>query len=624
MRIVTSLEKIGTQGCKSVRKFLRGLTPQSERQKVMAMKRKPKQEEPGIDLISGGLLSTVTTHQRNVLATSVRDALRRTPRSIQNRCDPFTGSKTKPKVKWKNRSKEKDMVSCNLPKTIPVLKTADKTTTPIPNGGWMTEYHAKKSITSDDSELHAMWWDFHDDRSLRMKTLPIDISNKDKLERIRSSQLSQESKATLNIVKAMGITPRSQKHGPKLVGTAPHQASPEFSDVILNNPVYKQELIDRYVEGLSMNDLQITFPILNGAPMYHDPINSTTTVSYEHSVDSVSLAGDDTDLEALIAALEVHIEVDTDAQPIVLAGPVTPLAAPSVPPTLVERETQYEQEQWTAQWPINPNRIYSVEEWTPDHQDMYDTMVSLRGQYKGTAAAKSLVNVKRIAAQRDEGGFAYQHWLIKNRSSINLRTRVELSKQRVNPEHTLNLGVSVHPLFHVGGDKFEMNTRFYQHRNLAMHEMGVLESKAMGEWYEHTDKIIARIETDKAEARMALLNLNAGKIIEQAHKEELVDKIVDDVITKQESKSQLGFKQWNYMIASQYTTETTQATTVREDSPLVDQPTAEVVDLSLIRNKRASGIGSLLHGFNFDISSLSKEEKEGARKLLDYMSKQLG
>ncbi len=567
----------------------------------MAMKRKPKDSDISVDLTSGVTAPMLAGYQHTRLSDVIKGALRKPSRSLENRCKPFETRNKKLQVKWKKRKKIVDSVSSNLAKTIPVLDLDD----------------GPQSI-ADDAERHALWWDFNGDRSTLMKTLPINMPAKEKAERLRSIRMSQESKARINNVKACGITPRSHKKLPKIISPhVPHHASSEFGEVVADNPEYMQEMYERYLVNLSIGklaslDMELCFtPERTGVPVTHHDVNP---IDYT-----------DVNAEETIRKLEALVEEDKQDT----VSPVTALdnfdissALPSdtAVPTLVQRETQYEQEQWGMNWPIDPNVTFSIEEWTPDHEDMYKTMVAYRRQYRGTQAAKSLVACKRSATKRREDGFAYQHWLIKHRSSLHLRERVELSKWRVNPEHDLNLGITVHPMYHNGMEHFANLRNYYTPRRIAMFSMGEADRKCFGHWYELTEQLMIEKEEARADA-----SLDGATIIEQAEKEQLTEKIVDDAVHKLNGETQLSFKQWNYMIASQYDKMTVQpkVTTVSEDSPSAN--TAEVVSLKDVREKRAANISTFLSGLDFNISDLTPEQKSVVRNtIIEAVDRALG
>lgn len=562
------------------------------------MKIKPVLDTRMIGSNSDDLLFHVNNHVRTRLGDLFKSALRKQaledsqPRSQENRCETFEPRSSSARGKRLKVVKEKDHVSCNLAKTIPVLDIVDKTR------------------TTDDSELYAMWWDFNGDRSTVMPTVSIDISAKEKAERINRMRHSQANKASIKQLKAVGITPRAHKHGLGIIGKAPHHASPEFGDVIANNPQYKQELYDRYLMDRSIERLDYVYN-------YIIPTNTQSLASYPS-------ADTDVDLEEMIKNLEIHIE----AQPSVLVGP--PVPSDTRTTTLVESEAQYERDQWTENWPIYPDLDLAIEEWTPAHQDIYQTVSDYFSQYRGTDTAKSIVRMKEVTDKRRENGFAYQHWLIKHRSSIKLRERVESSKLRVNPDHVMATGITVHPLYHNGMEAFANLRDYFNHRRIATYSFGVVNNDVYKTWYETSEEIVSRNLAEKAENAERIAGIRQG--IEAAETEELADTIVDQVVAKHTDKSQLSYKQWNYMVASQFD----KITTVSEDSqtPMTDaifnkwaeeRKGAEVVSLTDVRSKRAANVGSFLSKLDFNISDLTPEQKDSIRNtVLQALNEALG
>ena len=153
-----------------------------------------------------------------------------------------------------------------------------------------------------------------------------------------------------------------------------------------------------------------------------------------------------------------------------------------------------------------------------------------------------------------------------------------------------------------------------------MFSMGEADRKCFGNWYKLTEQLMIEKEEARADAP-----LDGATIIEQAEKEQLTDKIVDDAVHKLNGETQLSFKQWNYMIASQYDSMTVQpkVTTVSEDSPSAN--TAEVVSLKDVREKRAANLGTFLSGLDFNISDLTPEQKSVVRNtIIEALDKALG
>lgn len=586
------------------------------------MRVKPEGFVPDVVGKSVSLASAIATHQRSELEKNIALALRRKPRILENKCVPGID---KARVKGKTKKvRTKDKESCNQKKVKPVPPS--------------------EPVIADDSERHAMWWDFHDDLSKRMPTKSIDTPLAERRRAKTRQQSAKDSKNAIANKYAFGVTPRShQRVSHKLIGNAPLASNkPDWSAVLSANKDYHAVLVDRWLDGTSivhgLHRSVHTFKYAESL-QHLDHLGFTTKLPVQASDIGTS------DMDTVIANLEKI--VDSDTGPIVMARDAAPFVADQeiliatanvfdmdlkdVLPfatndsTWEASEAQHERNQWGTEEDLTPQQRLQANGQSPlSGNDHMQYCIALGRMEEVSLSEYNFPenNFEGNEAWLIEEGFAYLNWLLKHRSSIHLRTRTELSLKSITPDYTCDFGTSVHALLHVGTKQFEQTGEYYAHRRLALFDLDILDNCTAGQWYERTSRKI-RAEKYKAKADAVI---DTASVIDQAEKELLTEMIVDMEITKMEQTSQFSFVQWAHLLESQHIVTPTQVTTVSEDSPsVVESVTAEVVDLSVVRNKRTEGVSSILAAIKPKLEGLTEEQKEGVRSaVLEALNKALG
>lgn len=600
----------------------------------MAMKTKPSGTVPEMKIMSGSLISMVSEHRSNILAENISLALRKTPRILDNKCVPRMDrakvkSKTK-KVRTKNQSQQQKKVK------------------PVP---------PSEQVIADDSERYAMWWDFHDDLSKRMKTMSVDTPLAEQRRALTRQSKAKDSKNVIANKYAFGVTPRShQRVSHKLIGNAPLASNkPEWSAVLSSNKDYHKTLVSRWVDGTSIvHGLHRSIHTFKyGESLQHlDHLGFTTKLPVHASDIGTS------DMDQMIANLEKI--VDSDAGPIVMArdtaaysdkalfeatANVFDMDLKDVLPSATNdgtweaSEAQYEREQWGTSEELTPQQRLQANGQSPLFGNDHMQYCIALGRMEEVSLYEyniPLSSFQGNAAWLIEEGFAYLNWLVKHKSSLHLRERVELSHKSITPDYTCDLGTAVHPLLHVGTKQFEQAGGYHAHRRIALFDLDVLDNCTSGQWYQRTSRMI-KAKKDKAIADAAI---DAALVIDQAEKELLAEMIVDMHIEKMEDASQSSPESTAVGFVGP-----TQVTTVSEDSPTpvmksdpdVSQAlstphgdrssdkVAEVVNLSVVRDKRAEGVSDLLSSIKPKLEGLTEEQKEVVRNtVLEALNKALG
>ena len=581
------------------------------------------------------LSSAVRGHQKSELEKNFNLALRstefhgeipnETPRILDNKCVPRMDkakvkSKTK-KVRTKNQSQQQKKVK------------------PVP---------PSEQVIADDSERYAMWWDFHDDLSKRMKTMSVDTPLAERRRALTRQQKAKDSKNVIANKYAFGVTPRShQRVSHKLIGNAPLASNkPEWSAVLSSNKDYHKTLVSRWADGTSIvQGLHRSVHTYQYAEslQHLDHLGFTTKLPVHASDIGTS------DMDQVIANLEKI--VDSDTGPIVMARDTEPFVAdqatmiatanvfdmdlkdvlPSATndATWEASEAQYEQEQWGTSEELTPQQRLQANGQSPLFGNDHMQYCIALGRMEEVSLYEynfPEINFEDNAAWLIEEGFEYLNWLVKTKDSLNLRKRMELSYKSITPDYTCDFGTSVHPLLHVGTKQFEQAGGYYAHRRLALFDLDVLDNCTSGQWYQRTSRMI-KAKKDKAIADAVI---DTALVIDQAEKELLTEMIVDMQIEKMEDASQSSPESTAVEFVGP-----TQVTTVSEDSPTVieenlaywkdKRATAEVVSLSVVRNERADGVSKLMDSIKPKLEGLTEEQKEGVRSaVLEALNKALG
>jgi hypothetical protein len=602
------------------------------------MRVKPDDFKHKTTVKSVSLASAVASHQKSVLEQNFDLALHKiefygapaneTPRILDNKCDPGID---KARVKGKTKKvRTKDKESCNQKKVKPVPPS--------------------EPVIADDSERYAMWWDFHDDLSKRMPTKSIDTPLAERRQALTRQRKAKESKNAIANKYAFGVTPRShQRTSHKLIGNAPLASNkPDWSAVLSANKDYHAVLVDRWLDGTSIvHGLHRSVHTYQYAEslQHLDHLGFTTKLPVQASDIGTS------DMDTVIANLEKI--VDSDTGPIVMARDAAPFVADQATmiatanvfdmelkdvlpfatndSTWEASEAQYERNQWGTEEELTPQQRLQANGQSPLSGNDHMQYCLALGRMEEVSLSEYNFpenNFEGNEAWLIEEGFAYLNWLLKHRSSIHLRTRTELSLKSITPDYTCDFGTSVHALLHVGTKQFEQTGEYYAHRRLALFDLDILDNCTAGQWYERTSRKI-RAEKDKAIADAVI---DTASVIDQAEKELLTEMIVDMQIEKMEDASQSSP---DTPVVDELVGPT-QVTTVSEDSPSAieenlaywkgkRESTAEVVSLSVVRNKRTEGVSSILAAIKPKLEGLTEEQKEGVRSaVLDALNKALG
>ena len=498
----------------------------------------------------------------------------------------------------------------------------------------------KPVLSANDDERYAMWWAFHTDMTKGeypswkgMKVKSIDASTKERELAKRQSLMSRSSKAKILNYQAVGITPDSQRKRRDLIGSACHPSDQVgYGKVVANNKSYEQELVSRYVEKSQVaRALPETFGDWEWlqSSRTHDVKISDTYVDMDDVIfkldDIVELDGSYPDSE-----YEYHVQtiVEQDkVEPLVLVDQ-PPWDEPTIAAPLLEAtanvfdmditdvlpsaaandSTPVMSSSARANWTIAGIKGLAQDQWSLRHEGIYREMCAHSKEYRGTSVAKYMVARRRADKQQRMDSVHYLNWL-RDHDSSKHRDYVESTRKVAVQDYQMDVGMQVHPLYHGGKKSYDNMIEVMQHRRIAAFDYGLMGNECFGAWFHRTEAVI-----------------NVAKnteffITDQVNKEALVDKLIANAIV-QKDKEQLSFKQWAYMVESQYLP-TVETTTVSESSPSTPVG-AEVVDLNSFRAKRTNDVGSLLAKLKPKLSNLTEEQKEGVRIAMDLLNEMMG
>lgn len=564
----------------------------------MAMLVKPEGvdlDQPHIRLISGSLIGGLEIRQQLALKDLIHSAVH----------GGDTVSKYKPsggKVKTKLVSKKR--------KSKTVVTQQQK---------------VKPVLSANDDERYAMWWAFHTDMTKGeypswkgMKVKSIDASTKERELAKRQSLMSRSSKAKILNYQAVGITPDSQRKRRDLIGSACHPSDQVgYGKVVANNKSYEQELVSRYVEksqvakaiplvfGYLDHLQEVIQPIVkisDSVVDMDDVIFKLQTIVEQDKVEPLVLADQppwETSQQTLLKATAEVFDMDlADVLPSAAANDSIP---PGVPVMVSDPVMP------RANWTIAGIESLAQEQWSLWHEGIYREMCAHSKEYRGTSVAKYMVARRRADKQQRIDSVRYLNWL-RDHDSSQHRDYVESTRKVAVQDYQMDVGMQVHPLYHGGKKSYDNMIEVMQHRRIAAFDYGLMGNECFGTWFKRTKAVI-----------------NVAKnteffITDQVNKEALVDKLIANAIV-QKDKEQLSFKQWAYMVESQYLP-TVETTTVSESSP--STPVAEVVDLNSFRAKRTNDVGSLLAKLKPKLSNLTEEQKEGVRIAMDLLNEMMG
>ena len=465
-----------------------------------------------------------------------------------------------------------------------------------------------------------MWWSFHTDftkgeypKYKGVKVCSVDTSAKDKLLAIRKTQESEVSKKRIEIIKAVGTTPRSHTTLPKLVGRTPHLGNQDvFKAVTEANKDYERTLIERYVVGASLaRDL-------GGVYQHLDHLGTTTSLVRNTSTDtSMHMGSVIQKLEAIIDSEEnkqALVSPVTADQPLPHVAPrplvnitdtsiainlrVTPSAANS--DDFIASETQYEWEQWMTpeerlRYLAKPGRVVDLEELDYILAQKDTDTFSTTPVYDWASHFTLFYNKE---------GFRLMNWL-RRRDSRWRREKTEAIRVQAYQAYTPQLGEDVHPLYHAGEEVFNKLTAIRQRGRIRAIDDSVMIREPFGVWFR-------RGEYTKLDMQHI-----PNMITEQINKEALADKLIENYISRKEVVSY-----GSDFVEEEPMDET--ATVVRT-VPVPVSKVAEIVDLSIVRSKRTDSISNLLASIKPKLEGLTEEQKEGVRSaVIEALNKALG
>lgn len=587
----------------------------------MAMKVKPSEEDTAkMGNIPSLLTSSVSDYQRNVLEDQIRAAVHKTiAPSGASKVSKFLPSGGKPRAKLvKKKSKVKDTTSCNKQKTKPVL-------------------------TVSDEDRYALWWSFNTDLTKGeypnwkgMKVYPLNLSTKEKDRLIKNQQMSRNSRLEIETLKAVGITPRSERNKQQLIGTAPHPGSPgEFSKLVSRCKSYERELIDMYCAKVSVTRWS---PFAMLTDTYH-PINTSDMgASMEDMIDK---------LENIVAQDKVNNPYVLENQPPwqvsalhKATAAVFDMDVSEVVPSVYATDQSandsvfYGTSGSLTKPGSEPLYIYTTsdinalrkDQWTTNHETIYRAMTSNMKSYRGSDAAKLIVQLRRVELRKRRANqvsnrlvepHRYLRWL-RNHDSSYQRELVESRRNEVDQSYVMKLGMQVHPLYHGSVKSYGKMIEAYNCGRIRAFDDGYMGKECFGTWFTRTEALTGALEGFEF------------FITDQVNKEKLAEKLVSNMLVHQ-VKEQFSFVQWAHMFEKPLLAK---STTVSKNSlsPMTDaifekwdqeRTGAEVVDIAAFRAKRTEDLSELLAKVKPRLSNLTEEQKEGARMLMEALGEML-
>lgn len=578
----------------------------------MAMKVKPNvTSEPPIRLMTGDLVSVMNSDE----LTSVGNAVRAVLYGSKSKIKPSDSKRKRKKLVAKQHVK--DMESCSKKKTKPVFPSKP---TPTHN--------------EHDDGRYAMWWDFKTDLSIGeypnykgMKIHPINASYKEKMLAEVKSRESKVSKSSIKNLKALGVTPRAHAKAPKLCGNAPHPADKSgFAEVIAANKSYEKELISRYCsESALARDLPSIFGHLDHiSTVTQIPTNASGTGSVNAELDTINKLEEivmQDNKQRTVSAVTDKVMRHNDRLHRAEAklfdmelGEYLQERFPSAanddkfkPSDLLVSETRYEQEQWTT--PEDRMNMMAAPGAVISSDEIAYCYALRNAEDVSTIEYNQPIGIHDEGAWLTAEGFRYLNWL-RYHDSRWLREKQESIRVQACQAYTMNVGVEVHPLWHTGEAVTAKHISALNRSRIRAFDDGLMDNMTPGTWYWAMPHIIA-IKKEKAEKAEALLK----NITEQIDNEELADKIVNETMSMQDEVI--------VSYGSDFVEEEDEvSTTASEHSPT--PVGAEIVELAAFRNDRALDIAGITPKLKPLFAGLTKEQAEGARIVIEALTKALG
>ena len=377
----------------------------------------------------------------------------------------------------------------------------------------------KPVLVNDSSELsaekdelanYAAWLEFHNPPRNKkgqplMASYPVDPKEKRRMMRITRD--SQQSKAHMQTLRAVGVTPRA------------HVGKPEASTKYVEPSweYFKEEILPRHLERESMErELIDQFVAVSCDMMYWEEYGSPG-------------------IEMKIERLENHINESSSSEPVEFVGPmpvVTSIDQCYTPPCdLIERQSyglEISDEQRYYHW-------LQVKEDLPPSPSLADQVFSkLFTQHSRYIYA--LVHCYNW----DWKGYA--SWLsTKGKDSTYVRNHVEYLNKKANPYHELDLGEDIHPLAQFAPHSFEWSMdrmQAHRHSNIMYDLIGC--DHDLGSWLKYVNNTtpmpVVDVKFDEATVKAAIED-------NDKRMEEYAERVVNRAIRKES-----GFAQWSQNI----------------------------------------------------------------------------
>jgi hypothetical protein len=616
----------------------------------MAMRVAPSSsvaKEPEILRTSFGVLAVQSNEELNQLSKVVSDVIYQGP-SHKSKYSPC---KNKPKMKAKKKSKPAKVPASPSVAVKPVLPTE------------------KVKTVKDDSERYAMWWSFHTDLSKGeypkykgLKVYDYPVKPEEKAEAERRTRGSKAVKQAIGNIYALGCTPRAHQGPTGLIGSCVHPGNPLYSGVVARNKTYEKELISRYCERTSIA-ASIGKAIPSWLNIYPDHLSITRVNTYTSGSSQVNV-------DDMISKLEQHInttpvqtaKVEAVTQEQMNSEDAVARAEAEIfdldlNDVLTSRHF-YVPEGANTSAANDQSFVMTGVSITPSGQDQLLTPQEYLHAHKfeplsGNEYAQYCISLSRMEEYSDEqpriwyGDYEmsakdlyvesrkdasrYLGWLHRHDVHNAVRTSVEHARLTALPLYDMELGVEVPAAYHLGEEVYDQMIATLMPRYLAAHDLELITNDSFSNVMIRTNN---RLRAHPKPLDTPIVDVT---VLEQ---EELINKITENAIKRSQRKT--TFSEWNQGVAIDVINNS-KATTESESSPTVvgnggafgfvnkgeathspRTATAEIVDLTIVRNERAEGMSKLLAAVKPKLAGLTPEQADGARLVLKEMLEMLG
>ena len=558
---------------------------------------------------SGGLfMVSQDAAEINLLRKAVQDVMPRLHKGIPTyREEVGSTSKCSPRV---DRAK---------PKPQPKPKMQDPTAKRKKDLSSTLKYSGPpKPVESEyyDDDRYALWWSFHTDLSVGEKNrgtgkpriCPLPASPKDRIEGYKRMRGSTESRIAINNLKAVGYTPRAHRKLPKLIGSTPHLSDPDvYATVVQFHKNYERELIARYCVKASVAR---SLPLIFG---YEDHICDVTHQPVRTVSNTSAAVTPDVNTSDVIARLEQIVEADRQT---VKVEAVTAKQA-AYDNKLLRKEAEIFDLDITPPWessapasndpditasnpvstvgedqllcPADILEMRKHEAWSNDEEIQY--CLSLRRMECTEPSAVLETQFRYQVPPTCVYGSEGRHYLLwlRNNAHYRQREQVEQARASVIPTYDMKLGMEVAPFYHIEAAEYEKMMDYYYRKQLGNYHYELVTRDPFRVWSKLVDNRIINKVGESIPVTPTIVD--DWLDFDDDKKEALVEKLVNKAVSQG-------------------------ATTVSEDSPTVNQSTAEIVSLADARKSREAGVANLIRkmtpkmrGLLASLKDISEDER---------------